>query len=268
MTVISFVNPKGGSGKTTLSLALAEQFAIKDLSVALLDTDPHGFLRKWSEDRPEALGFASFATRWETQSEQVVSAIEEMSAQYDVVLVDTEGRSDMTTTRVISRSHLVLVPLNPKTLDATKANTAVQLIENDAHMLGRKVDYRLIFSRTQNFQTTTLKEIREQTEEAGYPALKSTMPERVIFDDMFKYSATLSEISTEARKDLKISEALKIEREGQGGSLSAQERKSMTKATDTISKCEKAQAAVSAVADEITRIVEEISQREAQKNVG
>ena len=44
MAVISVANPKGGSGKTTLTLVLAAQFASQNASVAVIDADPNAFI--------------------------------------------------------------------------------------------------------------------------------------------------------------------------------------------------------------------------------
>ena len=41
MYVITFANPKGGSGKTTSAMLLAEQIALSGGRVAILDLDPN-----------------------------------------------------------------------------------------------------------------------------------------------------------------------------------------------------------------------------------
>ena len=44
MFVITFANPKGGSGKTTSAMLLAEQIALSGGRVAILDLDPNANL--------------------------------------------------------------------------------------------------------------------------------------------------------------------------------------------------------------------------------
>ena len=55
MYVITFANPKGGSGKTTSAMLLAEQIALSGGRVSILDLDPNANILAWSEGR-QAVG--------------------------------------------------------------------------------------------------------------------------------------------------------------------------------------------------------------------
>ena len=55
MSIISVLNPKGGSGKTTISTNLARSLHELGHSVLMVDSDPQGSARDWyaaSEDNP------------------------------------------------------------------------------------------------------------------------------------------------------------------------------------------------------------------------
>ena len=45
MSVISVSNSKGGAGKTTLAMILADQLVENGLSVAVIDADPNGIIQ-------------------------------------------------------------------------------------------------------------------------------------------------------------------------------------------------------------------------------
>ena len=51
MPVISFANPKGGSGKTTLAMVLALEIAKGGAQVAVIDADPNAIIEKWAAAR-------------------------------------------------------------------------------------------------------------------------------------------------------------------------------------------------------------------------
>ena len=64
MQRIVVLNPKGGSGKTTLAINLAAYFAGRGDSTLLIDRDPQGSSTRWLRKRkvPQALinGIATF----------------------------------------------------------------------------------------------------------------------------------------------------------------------------------------------------------------
>lgn len=47
--IISFLNQKGGVGKTTISTNIAVSLQIDNQKVLLVDSDPQGSLRDWNE---------------------------------------------------------------------------------------------------------------------------------------------------------------------------------------------------------------------------
>ena len=46
------INPKGGSGKTTITTNLASYFAAKSVPTAIMDYDPQGSSLNWLRSRP------------------------------------------------------------------------------------------------------------------------------------------------------------------------------------------------------------------------
>ena len=61
---IVILNPKGGSGKTTLATNLASYFAKRGPPPTLVDCDPHGYSKRWlsrrSRERPKIYGVSAF----------------------------------------------------------------------------------------------------------------------------------------------------------------------------------------------------------------
>ena len=49
---IVVVNPKGGSGKTTLATNIAGYYAMRGPAPTLMDCDPQGFSMRWLDERP------------------------------------------------------------------------------------------------------------------------------------------------------------------------------------------------------------------------
>jgi chromosome partitioning protein len=199
MAVLAFVNPKGGSGKTTLSFVLAEQFAKDGCNVCIIDTDPNGFHEGWIKGRRADLKKPPFDIVHVVNEDNIVEALDGAAKKYDIVIVDTEGTANLAITRVLSRTHLVIIPMNTSQMDAEQAGRAVRLLQKDSAMFTRKIEFRLVFSRTSaGFQNTTHRALSDELRAGGLPVLSANLNERRAFRDIFSYNMTVEEMITEA----------------------------------------------------------------------
>jgi len=83
MSILSVLNPKGGSGKTTISTNLARSLHERGHSVLIVDSDPQGSARDWhaaSEDNPIELVALDRPNN--------VKTLTSMAANYDYVVID------------------------------------------------------------------------------------------------------------------------------------------------------------------------------------
>ena len=107
MYVITFANPKGGSGKTTSAMLLAEQIAISGGRVAILDLDPNANILAWAQAREEEGRDVPFAVHARPQAEETVELIDKLSGEADYLIIDLEGSKDQIVTFALSRLSLI-----------------------------------------------------------------------------------------------------------------------------------------------------------------
>jgi len=118
MKRIIVLNPKGGSGKTTIASNLAACFAVGGQRPALLDLDPQGSSMRWLRKRPDDSasihGIAGFErTGAVTRSWQL-----RIPAECGVVVVDTPAAIEPQALPEITRgADAVLVPVMPSEID-------------------------------------------------------------------------------------------------------------------------------------------------------
>jgi chromosome partitioning protein len=118
MQRIIVLNPKGGSGKTTVASNLAACFAAKGQRPALMDLDPQGssmrWLRKRPEENPAIHGIAAFErSAAVTRSWQL-----RIPAECGAVIVDTPAAIEPHSFPEITRgADAVLVPVMPSDID-------------------------------------------------------------------------------------------------------------------------------------------------------
>ena len=118
MQRIVVLNPKGGSGKTTVASNLAACYAANGERPALMDLDPQGssmrWLRKRPDDAPPIHGIAAFErSAAVTRSWQM-----RVPADCGAVIIDTPAAIDPHALPDITRGvDAVLVPVMPSEID-------------------------------------------------------------------------------------------------------------------------------------------------------
>ena len=197
MPVISFANPKGGSGKTTLAMVLAQELAHQGSQVAVVDADPNAIIAKWAQAREDEGRAVPFKVVARPTEGELVSTITELSKTYPFVLIDVEGTASRMVTRAFSRSNLVLVPLNPSPIDAGLAASAVKLIHEEGEALERQIPFRLVYSRVNAvIATKSYQRISKAIDDAELPTLSTSLVERAAFRDIFDFGKTLQELTS------------------------------------------------------------------------
>lgn len=197
MSVISVSNSKGGAGKTTLAMILADQLVENGFSVAVIDADPNGIITKWAAKRAEAGRAMPYRVTPRPKEAEMIETIAQLAHDNEIVIIDLEGTASRMMSRALIRSHLVLVPFNQSPVDAELAAAAVSLIQEEEEAVERKIPFRLVRSRdSAAFATKTSKRITSAIEEAGLPMLSVGVVERAAYRDIYEFGLRLSELDT------------------------------------------------------------------------
>ncbi len=195
MYVITFANPKGGSGKTTSAMLLAEQIAASGGRVAILDLDPNANIVAWSQARRAAGMRVPFDIYARPQPEETVGLIDGLANKTDYLVVDLEGSKDQIVTFAVSRSDLCIIPLDGSPMEARQAAQAVKLVQTTSSMIRSPIDYTLLFTRTNAaFQTTDERDVRQEMEANSIPTLSVRIARRAPYTRIFRDSVLLSEL--------------------------------------------------------------------------
>ena len=113
MTVLAFLNQKGGTGKTTLSLNVAYGLAQEGERVLLHRRRPAGIANAWSrsslrEDHP----FSVVAVPRKNLHKEVAR----QQDLYDWIVIDGTPRDDAITRSCLIAADLVVIPIEPSAL--------------------------------------------------------------------------------------------------------------------------------------------------------
>jgi chromosome partitioning protein len=142
MPTIAVLNPKGGSGKTTVATCLARALESDGSRVLLVDSDPQGSARDWhaiDPDNPTPVVGMDRAGGLRT--------LEQM-AGYDWMVIDGAGRYEKITAEAVRIADLVLIPVQPSPYDIWAISELVDLVKQRQTITGGQPILGAVISRT------------------------------------------------------------------------------------------------------------------------
>lgn len=192
MPVIVIANPKGGAGKSTTCLVLAQTLAAMDATVCLIDADPNRPIVDWRTGESRL----DISVIGDVTESSIVSVIRETSAKHQFVFVDMEGTASRLVSRAITQADLVIIPLQASGVDARQASRAVALIHEEEEILaGRKIPFRILLTRTNPAIKTRIEnEIVVALASADLPLMKTQLNERQAYKAIFVRKLGLNEL--------------------------------------------------------------------------
>jgi chromosome partitioning protein len=194
MPVVSFVSSKGGVGKTTAALLLSTGLADAGVSVAVVDADPNQPLMAWAKFAADAVP-SGLTVRGEVNEDNILEVIEGLSTASQVVIVDTQGAGNLTSSYAVSISDLVLVPLQASPLDGREGMKTVSLVKRQRKLTNRAIPCAAVWQRANAaIETRSAKDVREQFAEAGVPFLETKLVDREPFKTMYREGETLARL--------------------------------------------------------------------------
>jgi chromosome partitioning protein len=191
MPVISVANPKGGAGKSTTALVLGTTLAAQGASVSIIDCDPNRPIQAWAAGSSKS----PIKVLADVTESQVLTVIDKERAARQFVIVDLEGTASRMVSRAITRSDLVLIPMQASAVDAAQEARAVSLVKEEEQVIGRPIPLRVVLTRTSpQIPTKNEKLIIEELRSVGVPMLSTHLNQRTAFQSMFTYRLALQEL--------------------------------------------------------------------------
>ena len=175
MKVLSILNQKGGSGKTTLSTNIAHALKLKGFKVLLVDGDPQGSCRDWN-----AANNGDLVPVVGLDRETLPKDLDAIKTGYDWVIIDGAPQIAKLAASAIKASDMVLIPVQPSPYDIWATSDLVDLIKARQEITDNKLKAAFVISRS--IKNTKLShEINDALEEYNLPVLKSVTTQRVAY---------------------------------------------------------------------------------------
>jgi len=139
--IISFVNQKGGVGKTTSAINVAASLKRRNYDVVFIDADPQGSASYWHA--VENNNAFEILHRPQPLSK---SDIEELSQNHDFLVIDAPPAIGDITKSILAITDLSIIPLSPSSLDIWSCKGTLEIID-EARVENPDLDVKLLINR-------------------------------------------------------------------------------------------------------------------------
>ena len=192
--IVSILNKKGGSGKTTLAINLARYFTKQNEETILIDTDPQGSTMNWHECSQGDLLEVACLHRSTIQKD-----IQKYAMHYKWIFIDGIPQISDLTTSTIKCSDVVLVPVQPSPHDIWDASDIIELIKTHQSVANGKPKTAFVVSR--RISNTKLgKNVHESLKAYGLPVFKNYISQRIIYPESANVGSTVLDIGNIGRE--------------------------------------------------------------------
>ncbi len=169
MKRVMLLNPKGGSGKTTIATSLASYYAGKGLPTAIFDHDAQGSSTRWLRVRPRSAppihGVAAFETKggmtraWQMRVPQGI----------ETVVVDTPaGVRAHALMDMIRSAGRVIIPVLPSHIDIDAVSAFIEDLRKIDSVRDGDTQVAVVANRVRT-RTTIFHELEEFLRRASFP---------------------------------------------------------------------------------------------------
>lgn len=172
MSILAILNPKGGSGKTTIATNLARCLHDRGHKTLLVDSDPQGSASDWHAAREDnSLPFLAYG------KPENFKALPGIAQPYDFVVIDGAAKLEGMIAAALKVADTVLIPVQPSPYDIWAVSDLVELTKARQEVTEGKPRTAFVISRAIK-RTVLGREVLGALTEYALPVFRSGTVQR------------------------------------------------------------------------------------------
>jgi chromosome partitioning protein len=196
MSIIAFVNQKGGCAKSTTCVHFAHWLAKKKKKkVMVVDADAQRSSSIWLQSLEHQVPFQILQT-----PDEILEQVPELAKQCEYLLVDSPAGLAEASRAILFRADLAIVPCQPTGVDLRSASDAVRLIRQAQSVRGGAPAAAIFLSRAVK-GTKLLDEAIALLQKTEVPVLKTVIHQKQAIADTFGQSAVVWDMTGKPAAD-------------------------------------------------------------------
>ena len=148
MNTTLVINPKGGSGKTTVTINLASYFASCSIPTAVMDYDPQGSSMNWLALRSPLATKIHGANAARQKGGRLRSLAMYVPLDTEQLIIDAPAAaSGVVLQEMLDRANCIIVPVPPSAIDIHATENFVKDFLNTAKMRARNIPLAIVANK-------------------------------------------------------------------------------------------------------------------------
>ena len=177
MGVLVMAGSKGGTGKSLITMVLSAFLAKREADFAMVDADPTRAAHDWATSTYEGKPFPSHVAKDENR---LAHLIHDLAQKHSVVLVDTPGFENQSSTVAMTGAYFILVPSKSSAADIREARATQDKIESLSVASRRQIPSRVILTSMRT--TLVARHAADQIKELGLEPLAAQLGHRAEYE--------------------------------------------------------------------------------------
>ena len=199
--IISFLNQKGGVGKTTISTNVAFDLTQRGYKVLLVDADPQLSVLSWADIRETPRTFSVMGMPKTSMKEELPKM--KINGNFDFIVIDGAPRmTDLARAAIIS-SDFIIMPMQPSGYDLWATNELIQMVE-EAKIYKSNLITAVVLNRVVG-NTILAREMTKNMQENNWQFFDTNINQRQLYSLAATQGLTVFDVDSKSESAKEIS---------------------------------------------------------------